>query len=589
MTSAAPPDRYDVWVHLNKVETARVDDWIETFTEAVVSPEDDVEVRRVTITNYEDRPRTIELTSYAEVVLQPPAGDLGHPAFSKLFVETEYLPKNNALLATRRPRAETDVRRWLVHAVADKGLAQADRAAISPLQYETDRMRFVGRGRTLDAPAALDPGTPLSRTAGAVLDPVVSLRRVVTLQPKQSVTVVFSLAVAGTREEAERLAERYDHPDAAQRAFELASTYGLVELGHLGLSAEEALNAQEIASRLLYGDPRLAAPPGTRQRNVRPQSGLWAYGVSGDLPILLFRIGRVEELDAFKVLLRMHAFWRRRGLEVDVVVLNDHPPSYADSLQEALTAAVEGSPQRGLLGQRGGVFLRRSDGMPDEDVTLFHTAARVVFHGEVPTLLNSAPTSEAEAHAEAAAVTPAVGGDGQAGPGPLAVPATHADAGARYEELGIETAMPAPEPEPLAFMNGYGGFTPDGRAYVVRQRGGAEDERTPLPWINVVANRAAGFTATESGEGYTWARNSQQNKLTPWSNDPVADPAGEALYLRDDDAGVFWTPTPRPAPAPAPYETRHAWGSTAWTTAWAGLETETTAFVPSATRSSWSA
>ena len=256
VVSAAEPDRYDVWIHANKVETARVDDWIETFTQTVVSPEDDVEVRRVTLTNYADRPRIIELTSYAEVVLQPLAADLGHPAFSKLFVETEYLPRNNALLATRRPRAEGDPRRWFVHAVADKGLARADRSTITPLEYETDRMRFVGRGRTLDQPAAMDLGTRLSRTAGAVLDPVVSLRRVVTLQPKQRVEVVFSLAVAESREEAERLAERYDHPDAAQRAFDLASTYGLVELGHLSLTGEQALNAQEYAGRLLYGDPR---------------------------------------------------------------------------------------------------------------------------------------------------------------------------------------------------------------------------------------------------------------------------------------------------------------------------------------------
>ena len=365
-----------MWIHANKVETARVDDWIETFTQTVVSPEDDVEVRRVTLTNYADRPRIIELTSYAEVVLQPLAADLGHPAFSKLFVETEYLPKNNALLATRRPRAEGDTRRWLVHAVADKGLAQADRSAIMPLEYETDRMRFIGRGRTLDRPAAMDPNTRLSRTAGAVLDPVVSLRRVVTLQPKQSAEVVFTLAVADSREEAERLAERYDHPDASQRAFDLASTYGLVELGHLSLTGEQALSAQEYAGRLLYGDPRLAAPAAVRQRNSRPQSGLWAYGISGDLPILLFRTSRMEELGAFRLLLKMHSLWRRRGLEIDIVVLNDHPPSYADSLQEALTQAVEGSPQRALLGERGGIFLRRTDGMSEEDLTLLLTAAR---------------------------------------------------------------------------------------------------------------------------------------------------------------------------------------------------------------------
>ena len=580
VTSAPPPDRYDVWIHANKVETARVDDWIETFTETVVSPEDAVEVRRLTITNYDDRPRTIELTSYAEVVLQASAADLGHPAFSKLFVETEYLPGNNALLATRRPRAEGDVRRWLVHVVSDKSLARTDRATITPLEYETDRMRFLGRGRTLDQPAAMAPGARLSRTAGAVLDPILSLRRVVTIPPKQSAQVVFSLAVADSREEAQRLAERYDHPDASQRAFDLASTYGLVELGHLGMTGEEALRAQELAGRLLYGDPRLAAGADVRPRNTRSQAGLWAYGISGDLPILLFRTSRLDELGAFGTLLKAHAFWRRRGLEVDLVVLNDHPPSYADSLQEALTQAVEASPQRGLLGQRGGVFLRRTEGMPEEDLTLLLTAARVVLHGSVPALLPS-PTSEDEASADGTADVP--WGDGQVEPASApAVPATHAEARARLAALGVDAGPHAEEAtgDDLQFYNGYGGFTDDGRAYVIRQRGGVPADRTPLPWINVVANPTAGFTASESGEGYTWARNSQQNKLTPWSNDPVADPAGEALYVRDDAAGVFWTPTPRPAPAPALYETRHGWGQTTWTTAWGGLTTETVAFVP---------
>ncbi len=581
VVSAPEPDRYDVWVHANKVEIARVDDWIETFTEAAVSPEDDAEVRRVTVTNYGDRPRTIELTSYAEVVLQPPAGDLGHPAFSKLFVETEYLPRNNALLATRRPRAESDVRRWMVHSVADKGLSRPGRAAISPLQFETDRMRFVGRGRTLDQPAAMDPGTRLSRTAGAVLDPVVSLRRVVTLQPKQSVQVVFTLAVAANREEAERLAERYDHPDAAQRAFELASTYGLVELGHVGLTGEQTLNAQELASRLLYGGPGLAAPAGVRERNVRPQSGLWAYGISGDLPILLFRVANQEQVEAFQQLLKVHAFWRRRGLEVDLVVLNDHPPSYADSLQEALTQATEMSPQRALLNQRGGIFIRRTDGMSEEDLALLQTAARVILHGEIPTMLASAPTSELEAHADAGRPAPPAADPRPTDSRDRAVAAVHPDAAERLAALGVELDL-AQEPsgDDLAFFNGTGGFADDGRAYVVRQRGGHPADRTPLPWINVVANPAAGFTATESGEGFTWARNSQQNKLTPWSNDPVTDPAGEAIYLRDDDAGVFWTTTPRPAPAPTLYETSHGWGHTTWRAEWAGLAMETTAFVP---------
>jgi cyclic beta-1,2-glucan synthetase len=578
VVSAEPPDRYDVWIHLNKVEAARVDDWIETFVETVVSPEDDVEVHRLTLTNYADRPRVIELTSYAEVVLQPADADLGHPAFSKLFVETEYIPKNNALLATRRPRAEGDARRWLIHGVADRRLTRA--GTVKPLQYETDRMRFIGRGRTLNRPAALDAGARLSRTTGAVLDPIVSLRRIVTLQPKESAQVVFTLGVATTRGDAERLAERYDHPDAGQRAFELASTYGLVEASHLAISGEQALTFHELATRLLYGDTALAAPPAVRRSNTRPQSGLWAYGISGDLPILVLRLSKLDELGVFRTLLKAHAFWRRRGLEADLVVLNDHPPSYADSLQEALTQAVEESPQRGLLGQRGGVFLRRTDGMAAEDVALLLTAARLVLHGALPPVL-SASASESDAMAvPVAELTEGVPGV-LPERGPRAVPATHPDAPVHLGRLGIEAGSPAaPTSGDLLFFNGYGGFTPDGRAYVVRQRGGTPADRTPLPWSNVVANPVAGFTSTESGEGYTWARNSQQNKLSPWSNDPVTDPAGEALYLRDDEAGVFWTPTPRPAPAPAHYATTHGWGYSTWATVWAGIETEMTAFVP---------
>ena len=437
------------------------------------------------------------------------------------------------------------------------------------MQYETDRLAFIGRGRTLDHPSAMDPGTQLSGNVGPVLDPVVSLRRTVVLMPKESVTVTFALGTADSREEAERLAERYDHPFAAQRAFELASVYGLVELNHLGLSGERALYFQELASRLLYGGPDLKADPSVLLRNRRAQSGLWAHGISGDLPILVYRIARPEHMTAFTLLLKAHEYWRLKGFEVDIVVLNDHPPSYASELQNAILQAIQTSPQRALLNQRGGLFVRRTDQLAAEDLTLVLTVARAVITGDLPRLRASSLKEETSP-------LPAVG------------VALEGQAPRRYTPA-LREALDSDEGEPptrddLLFWNGYGGFTPDGTEYVIPLRSGADRglDRTPLPWINVVANEEAGFTASESGEGYTWSINSQQNKLTPWSNDPVIDPAGEALWLRDetDGDGVFWSPTPRPTPDSEAYETRHGWGYTTYKHTSREVEQEVCLFVP---------
>ncbi len=570
------PDRYEAWLHLNKVEIARVDDWIETFTEIAVSPEDDVELRRYTLTNYGERPRRLELTSYAEVVLAAPASDAAHPAFSKLFVRTESHPVIRAVLASRRSRKEGEHPPWLFHVVGGTG----------DVEMETDRARFIGRNRTLAHPAAMDTGAALSGTVGPVLDPIVSLRSTVTLAPKERVVMTFAMGTAETREAALRLADRYRHPTAVERAFDLAVVYGLVELPHLRLSGEQALYAQRLAAALLYGSPRLRAPERILLRNRRPQSGLWAYGISGDLPLVVARVGKVEEVEIVRLLLQCHAYWRQKGLHVDLLVLNEHPPSYADEVQKLIQQAVETSPARGLMDQRGGVFLRRAEGLPEEDLSLILTVARaVVDGGSMPEMEAGAPAPAlpadlaqsatpstrqrlllAAAHAlERDSATP------PAAPEPTAVPA------------GSDGVRPEPvEPEgSLQFYNGIGGFTDAGRAYTIRLRG-AGAEATPLPWSNVVANEHFGFVATESGGGFTWNASSQQNRLTPWSNDTVIDPPGEILYLRDDDAGVFWSLTPEPVPGPGEYEVEHAFGATRYRHAGNGIDSEVTMFVPRA-------
>ena len=543
---AGAPDRYEAWLHTNKVEVARVEDWIETFTEVCISPEDDVELRRYTLTNYSDRPRRLELTSYAEVALNDADADLAHPAFSKLFVQTEYVPQYHALLAWRRPRSDHEPHRWLFHTIAD----DTPDAAMGPLDLETDRARVLGRGRSTANPAALDPGADLSGTLGPVLDPIVSLRRVVEIPPKEKVVVTFALGMAESRDEALRLADRYDHPEAARRAFELATVYGLVELQHLGMTGAESLYAQELASALLFAPPALRATPETVAANRRGQPGLWAYGISGDLPLVVVRVSKTEHLETVRRFLKAHAYLRAKGLHADFLFLNEHPPSYADELQKAILDAVQASPSRALLNERGGLFVRRAEGLPEEDLTLLLAVARVVADGTMPEFALDGPPTDAPTPRRAHPADPR---------GP-------ADTSAASEAL--------------QFFNGYGGFAEDGSEYVIRLGGEGEPAITPLPWTNIVANPEVGFTATESGTGATWAGNSQMNKLTPWSNDPIADTAEETLYLRDEDAGVYWSPTPRPVPGPGGYEIRHGWGYSTYRHRSREIEQETTMFVP---------
>ncbi|NNF57386.1 MAG: glycosyltransferase 36, partial [Rhodothermaceae bacterium] len=573
------PDRYEAWFHLNKVEIARVDDWIETFSEIVVSPEDNVELRRYTFTNYGDRPRTLEVTSYAEVVLMDPGADAAHPAFSKLFVRTEVDPLRRTLLASRRARAAGKTHPWLFHTLCGR------RDDTVEIEFETDRMQFIGRNRSLAHPVAMDEGVHLSGTTGPVLDPIVSLRRPITLKPKERVTVTFALGTANSREEALRLADRYAHPEAVQRATELAQVYGLVELPHCGLSSERALYFQQVATGLLYNAQSLRASERVLRRNRRPQSGLWAYGISGDLPIVAIRVNQVDEVELVRLLLQAHSYWRLKGFEVDLVILNEHPPSYADEVQKMIQQAVETSAARGLIDQRGGVFMRRIEGMPEEDLTLILTVARLVIEGSLPDL---SVTESAEDDAAAlpymrAALTREEGPsvrtkmlpsfrtiDAAAAPSPATARPARLSDGVRD---GLAT-------EDLLFFNGYGGFARDGREYVIRLGGDQAPPSTPLPWTNVIAHDSFGFLATESGTGMTWQGNSQMNKLTPWSNDPVADPAGEAVWLRDEDDGVFWSPTPQPTPGPGPYEAHHGWGYSGYRHTSFGIEAETLLFVP---------
>ncbi len=499
---------------------------LEIHTEISVSPEDDVELRRVRITNRSPGPRVLELTSYAEVVLAIPAADAAHPAFSNLFVQTEFARKSSAVLCTRRARSPEEKPPWLLHLMVGSGGQPGE------ISCETDRFRFVGRGGTLASPAAMRGVAPLSNTVGSVLDPIVSLRRTVTVPPNETAVIDVVLGVTESRETALAQVEKYQGARMADRAFDLAWTHSQVTLRHLNATEGEAQLYGRLAGALIYADPARRAGPGVLRDNRRGQSGLWSYGISGDAPLVLLRISDPEKIEIVRQLIQAHAYWRMKGLTVELVVLNEDVSIYRQSLHDQITRLIAAGIEAQMLDKPGGIFVRHLEQIPSDDRMLLQAVARIVLDDESGTLAEQLERRSV--------------------PEPL-VPAL------------VPTSAPSPDspppaiPRELIFANGLGGFTRDGHEYVITLRAG---QTTPAPWVNVLANPFFGTVVSESGGTYTWGENAHEFRLTPWSDDPVQDPTGEAFYLRDEQTGQVWSPTPLPARGLTPYVIRHGFGYT---------------------------
>ncbi len=511
------PDDYRAEFRSEKALFHRRDGDISTRTEVAVSTEDDVEVRRVTLINYGSRVVELDVTSYAEVVLAPASDDLAHPSFAKLFLETEYLAESSALLCHRRPRDPKEAGAWALHVMSIEGRPQG------LLEWETDRVRFIGRGRDVDAPIAVD-GRSLSGTTGTVLDPIFSLRQRVRLSPGGSVRLAFITGLASNRETAHALAQKYHEPGAAARTFALAFTQAQSALRHLDITAEEARLFERLASRVLYSDESLRADSTVIAANELGQPSLWAHGISGDLPILLVEVTGDDAMGLVRQTLQAQEYWRLKGLSADVVVLNGHPSSYLDEVQAQLTELLDSGPWRGWKHQRGGVFLLRADRMSGAERTLIAATARAVLRSDQGDLRQHLDRTYQAEKAPEDSLLPVTWG--------------HSDA----VDVGLadRPAIPA-----MSLGNGYGGFSDNGRRYAIV----LDNERdTPLPWVNVLANESFGTIVTSTGSAHTWAGNSRENRLTPFAADPVTDGTSEAIYLRDDESGRCWCPTPGPIP-----------------------------------------
>ncbi len=517
---------------------------LTTTTEIVVSAEDDAEARRVTFTNSGRRTRDVDVTSYAELVLAPQSADQAHPAFSKMFVVTDYLPELGVIIASRRRRSPHDPEVWAAHIAVIEG------EETGHIQIETDRAKFIGRGNDVATATMID--TPLSGTIGTVLDPIFSIRRRVSIPPGGVTRVTFWTMVADSPDALLDLVDRHRDPSAFARAATLAWTQAQVQLRHLAVTHADAADFQTLGGMVIRNDPRLCASSAQIIAGAAPQSALWALGISGDLPVVLLQIDDADDIAVLYQVLSAHEYWEMRQLAVDLVILNDRTSSYVQDLQIAIDSAVRAARSR-----------PRAMGI--------HAPAKGAIHALRSDLLN--PGARANLLSMARVFLVASRGDISQQVGVL----TSASAPAAPGRTPMPTALSTPSLPILEFFNGTGGFAEEGREYVTILRNG---QTTPAPWINVIANPRFGFQVSAEGSGHVWSENSRENQITPWSNDPVTDPAGEAIYLHDLDTGHVWTPTALPIRGPGTYIARHGFGYSAFQHENHGIAADMVQFVP---------
>ena len=521
------PEKYEAIFSKGKAEFRLSNNDIDTHMEVAVSPEDDIELRRVRITNRSRNKRDLDLTSFAEVVLANPAADAMHPAFSNLFVQTEILPLQQAILCTRRPRSENETSPFMFHMMTMHTPTKDE------IFYETDRMKFIGRGNTAANPIALEKNGNLSNSEGSVLDPIVSIQYRISLSPEESMTIDILTGIAETREDALALIEKYHDRWIANRVFELAWTHSQVVLRQINASEDEAQLYARLASSVIYSNASLRADASVVVRNRKGQSGLWGYSISGDLPIVLLQIEDIANINLVRQLIQAHAYWRLKGLTVDLVIWNEDHAGYRQLLQDQIIGLITSSIEANNIDLKGGIYVRAADQISNEDRVLIQTVARAIIsdtRGDLSTQINRRGFGEV--------IFPRL---------KITQPYRPEPASAANYEINSE----------LIFHNGYGGFTPDGKEYVITS---TKNNITPAPWVNVIANARFGTVISDLGSAYTWCENAHEFRLTPWNNDPVSDQSGEVIYLRDEENGHFWSPTPQSVRGISPYIIRHGLG-----------------------------
>ncbi len=535
-------DKYEVTFALDKAEFLRKDGNIETRTEIAVSNEDNCETRRLNITNHSDHSRTIEITSYSEITLAEYNTDLVHPAFSNLFISTEFIESLNCITANRRVRKKGEKQPWTMETVCIDG------ERIGPIQYETNRANFIGRCNNLTSPQVMEKDSVLKNTAGAVLDPIISMRVRVKIPPGGTIKAAYTIGISNTRDEVLDLAKKYNNMHNVDRIFKLSWTQAQLEMKYLGIKSSQANMYQLMASNILFLNTTFKDRENEIKSILKFQSNLWPYGISGDLPIVLLIISKESHIDMVRQMLNAHEYWSAKGLKVDLVIVNMEESTYDQALQHSLQEFIASSHARDKQNKSGGIFLLSRCTVPEEDIRFISAIARLVINSDKGSLISQIKNSNKVLD--------------------------------EVQELPVSKIehnyIPYKHEKPdLEYFNGYGGFDLKNNEYNIILN---NYKNTPAPWINVISNGKFGFNVSENGVSYSWYKNSRENKITNWTNDPVEDGESEEIYLRNEDNGRVWSISPKPVRDNGEYIIKHGFGYSIFTHEFEGIIGEITMF-----------
>ncbi len=537
-------DSYEVTFALDKAEFTRGDNNITTRMEITVSTEDDSEIRRLTITNHGAKSKNLEITSYLEVTLAHYDADIVHPAFGNLFVKTQYVDNPSCVLATRRPRSKGKLQPWLMQTVAVYG------TTIGTIQYETSRANFIGRGENITHPIAMNKESLLTNTVGAVLDPIVSLRRKIKVKAGESCVIAFTTSIGNSKGEVLALAKKYSEVHNVNRVFDLAWSQTQVDMKYLGIKSTQANLYQEMASRILFLNSTFKERGEYIKKVNKGQSTLWGYGISGDLPIMLLIARESKDRDLVRQLINAHEYLSLKGLRVDLVIINLEKNSYDQPLQGDIKNLVGSSHLRDKENKPGGIFILNEATILEEDIELLIAIARLVIDSTKGMLVSQIRKNSYKIEEQ-----------------PILKKIENKFT-FKPEKFNIKQ---------LEYFNGLGGFDVEKENYTILLK---DFNNTPAPWINVISNGNFGFHVSEFGSAYTWQGNSRENKITTWSNDWVSDEPSEVIYLRDDIYGNVWSITPKPIRDGGEYLIEHGFGYSNFKHEVYGIMGSVTMFVP---------
>ncbi len=546
MSYLGNPDKYIMYFAPDKNTIVRQDGNIETITTIGIAPDDPVELRQIEIKNDGLEEETLEITSFLEPVLSKEEQDYAHKAFNNLFLSYEYLEEEKAILVKRRKRAQTDNELFMaIHLYTEN-------PTIGELEYEIDKEKFLGRNNIL-LPNAVEHSIPFTKQILLTTDPIVAFRRTIQIKPKEKVSLTLIIAMGEEKEEVIEKLRKYQNEETIRRSMQLSKAKVEAENRYLEVKGTEIETYQKMLSYLLQSNPfkKMVYP---EILGKAMQSSLWQYGISGDLPIILVKTIEETDSEVITEVLKAYSYFRLKNMMTDLIIINKEKHSYESLNKESIQNAILNQNLGYLQNQNGGIHVLED--LKKEEIKLLEYRADLSIDAHYGGLKRNLKDLEEE-YLERAVDTPKE-----------EIPQTIEENTVIRENLNAEE---------LKYFNEYGGFSQDGTEYYIRVN---KQEKLPIVWSHILANKNFGTLVTESMGGYTWYENSRLNRLTAWNNNPVTDIPSEILYLQDKESKKIWSMGLTPCTDDNDYDVIYGFGYAKYKHTANGITQKLDLFVP---------